>query len=122
MATNNEIMGLLRDVSAKLDRVVDRVGRLEAAVDVDVAVTAQTRDAHDQRMTNTERVLLDRITSIEATIKKDVLPQTDDMKRMKLVGTGIVGVIALGGVSIGAATIWFGEQLAGLLRYMLRLP
>jgi len=121
MATNNEIMGLLRDMSAKMDHLVDRVAKVETAVEVDVATTAQTRDVYDQRMTNTERVLLERISAIEQTIQKDVLPQTDDMKRMKLVGTGIVGIIALGGVSVGAAAIWFGEQLAGLLRHLLRL-
>ena len=50
----------------------------------------------------------------------DVL--VDDMKRMKMLGGTIVGLIAIGGTAFGASLIWWGEQVAGLFRYLLKLP
>lgn len=111
MASNNEIMDLLRDVSGKLDSVVDRVGKLETAVAVDVAVSAQTRDKIDAR-----------IASIQQKLDEDVLPQTNDFKRMKLIGVGLVGLLAIGGFTIFGVVIWAGETAVNAVRAWLRIP
>lgn len=107
MTTNADIIELLRDVSSKLDGVVDRVARLETAVAVDVAVTGRT---------------LDRIAGIETTLADDIKPQTDDFKRFKLVGVGLVGILALGGFTVFGTIMWAGELATNAVRHWLRIP
>jgi len=111
MTTNNEIIDLLRDVSGKLDGAVERIGKLETAVAVDVAVSAQTRDKIDER-----------IAAIERTLANDIRPPVEDFRRMRAIGISIVGVVALGGTAFGASLIWWGEWLSTTIRAWLRIP
>lgn len=111
MTTNGDIIELLRDVSGKLDGVVDRVGRLETAVAVDVAVSAQTRDKIDAR-----------VAAVELMIAEDMKPQTDDLKRMKLIGIGFLTLVGIGGLTIGGMLVWMGDAAINAVRTWLRIP
>lgn len=111
MTTNGEIIELLRDVSGKLDGVVDRVGRLETAVAVDVAVSAQTRDKIDER-----------VAAVERLIAEDVKPQTDDLKRMKMIGIGFLTLVGIGGLTVGGMLVWMGDAAINAVRTWLRIP
>lgn len=108
--TNNDIIELLRDVSGKLDSVVDRVGKLETAVAVDVAVTAQTRDKIDAR-----------VAAVEKMLAEDVKPQTDDLKRMKMIGIGFLTLVGIGGLTIGGMLVWMGDAAINAVRTWLRI-
>lgn len=110
-ATNSDIIDLLRDVSGKLDGVVDRVGKLEAAVAVDVAVSAQTRDKIDERVAAVERMLAE-----------DVKPQTDDLKRMKMIGIGFLTLVGMGGLTLGGMLVYMGDAAINAVRTWLRIP
>lgn len=111
MTTNGDIIELLRDVSGKLDGVVDRVGRLETAVAVDVAVSAQTRDKIDAR-----------VAAVELMLAEDVKPQTDDLKRMKLIGIGFLTLVGIGGLTVGGMLVWMGDAAINAVRTWLRIP
>lgn len=50
-----------------------------------------------------------------------VLPAVDDWQGMKRTGLTIVGLLALGGVSVGAALTWFSDQASVLVRHWLRI-
>ncbi len=50
-----------------------------------------------------------------------VLPAVDDWQGMKRTGLTIVGLLALGGVSVGAALTWFSDQASLLVRHWLRI-
>lgn len=110
MATNNEIMALLLTISEKQDHTIDRVGKLETAVAVDVAVSAQIRDQDNARM-----------SAMETTIAEDVKPQTDDLKRMKLIGIGFLALVGMGGLTIGGLLVWAGDAAINAVRHWLRI-
>lgn len=111
MTTNADIIELLRDVSSKLDGVVHRVGKLETAVAVDVAVSAQTRDKIDER-----------VAAVEKLIAEDVKPQTDDLKRMKLIGIGFLTLVGMGGLTVGGMLVYMGDAAINAVRHWLRIP
>lgn len=50
-----------------------------------------------------------------------VLPAVDDWQGMKRTGLTIVGLLALGGVSVGATMAWFSDQASMLVRHWLRI-
>lgn len=109
--TNGEIFALLRDVSLKLDNVVDRVAKLESAVSLDAALGVQIR-----------ATFTERIVSIETAISDDLKPQTESLKQMKLIGIGFLGLVGIGGMSIGGALVYAGDSMAAWLRHWLKLP
>lgn len=50
-----------------------------------------------------------------------VLPAVGEWRDMKATGLRIVGALAIGGVSLGAAMAWFSDQAASLMRHWLRI-
>lgn len=110
MATNNDIIDLLRDVSAKQDKLVDRIGDIEKAAALDVANARYTMTGLAERMDALEQVMWD-----------DVKPQTDDLKRMKVIGIGFLTLVGMGGLTLGGAIVWASETLVQTLRAWLRI-
>lgn len=49
-------------------------------------------------------------------------PTIDEWRRIRAIGIGIVGLLALGGMSVGAAFVWTGEAMVSAVRHWLRLP
>lgn len=92
-------------------QVYERLGKVEHAVAVDAAVTAQHRDKIDGRL-----------AEIERTLSEDVKPPVEDFKRMKTVGLSVVGLVGIGGTAFGASLIWWGEQTIQFFRWLLRMP
>lgn len=110
MATNNDIIDLLRDVSAKQDKLVDRIGDIEKAAALDVANARYT-------MTG----LAERMDALEQVMREDVKPQTDDLKRMKAIGIGFLTLVGMGGLTLGGTIVWASETLVQTLRAWLRI-
>lgn len=111
MADQNDlILELLQAIMKRQDTLVDEVSELKVAVAVDVQVSAQHRDKSEARF-----------DSIEATLRDDIKPQTDDFRRMKTVGLGIVGLIAMGGFTVGGFIVWAGDVAVNWIRQWLRI-
>jgi hypothetical protein len=135
MASNDDIMRVL--------------GRLEEKVEqLSEDVSEEKKDAHDSRASIHRRLdeqvstiaFIDKTVGIEAqvnaqmrdqfaglakTVKENqdaVTPYVEDMKRLKTIGIGITGMIAIGGLSIGALVVWFSETSVNAVRHWLKIP
>lgn len=70
----------------------------------------------------TELALSRQVVETLATAQAEtVLPAVDDWQGMKRTGLTIVGLLALGGVSVGATMAWFSDQASTLVRHWLRI-
>lgn len=106
------------DVHRKIDGLTDRVGKVENKIEIAGQVTAQTRDRIDDVKTDVN----ERMDVLETTLTNDVKPTVDDFKRMRAIGLGLVGIVAIGGTAFGASLIWWGEQTVTAIRGFLRIP
>lgn len=121
----------------KDDDLNERVGRGEGDSKVLGAMIKQTRDHVDdvQRTVHAavEEVKTDltdavedvrsevvgRVVALEGKISKEISPLLEDWKRARNIGYGIAGLIALSGLSVGAAFIWAGQTVLDWLRAVL---
>lgn len=55
------------------------------------------------------------------SLKDAVNPSLEDWKRMKALGIGVAGLLALGGLSVGAMLMWAGDAAATAVRHWLRI-
>jgi len=110
MSDNDQIIGLLRDVLRRQDDLVGEVADLKTAVHVDVAVSAQHRDKSEARF-----------DAIERTLSEEIKPQTDDFKRMKMLGVGILAIVAMGGMTVGGVLVYAGDVAVNWMRHWLRI-
>jgi hypothetical protein len=70
----------------------------------------------------TELALSRQVVETLAKIQTEtVLPAVDDWQGMKRTGLTVVGLLALGGVSVGAALTWFSDHASLLVRHWLRI-
>jgi len=126
---------------ATIDELALILGRLDANVAGLLSDAAEEKDysrRNRQHMHKRMDEQAERIAQIETSLKisaldigdvktalethqKDVLPSVADWKRMKALGLGIAGVIALGGLSIGSLIVWAGDTTAQVLRHWLKL-
>ncbi|GGF24200.1 hypothetical protein GCM10011321_14460 [Youhaiella tibetensis] len=98
--------GAIRD---RVEDVVERLGKLETTMAVAGQVDAQVRD---------------EIDALRASIEENraaVQPTVDEWRRIKTIGIGLVGLLALGGLSVGAALAWAGEGAVNAVRAWLRI-
>ena len=100
-----QVLALLRDISAKQDMIVDRVGKVETAVAVDAATTAQTRDKIDSRF-----------RYLEKKIEEEIMPHVNDIKKMKVLGNSITGLFAFFGLSVGVVLLNTWGSIWGALK------
>lgn len=110
MGLEDQLVGMMRDLMRKQDDLHAELSELKTAVHVDVAVSAQHRD-------NSEA----RFKSIEDTLNDDIKPQTDEFKRMKMLGIGFLGLVAMGGMSIGGVLVYAGDVAVNWVRHWLRI-
>ncbi|MDF2620423.1 MAG: hypothetical protein K0S00_3082 [Xanthobacteraceae bacterium] len=108
--SNDQILGLLRDVLRGQDALKDEVAELRTTVAVDVAVSAQHRDQSEARF-----------EAIERTLSQEIKPQTEEWKRMKTIGLGFAGLLALGGISFGAMLAYASDTAVNAVRHWLRI-
>ena len=102
------------DSRASLHRRLDEQGTLVSLLDktvgIDAQINAQTRD---------------KIEHLSQTVKDNheaVAPTIEDMKRLKTLGYGIAGLIALAGLSVGGLILWAGETAVNAVRHWLKIP
>jgi hypothetical protein len=48
-------------------------------------------------------------------------PTLEEWRRIRAIGIGLVGMLALGGMSVGAALAWAGESVVNAIRHWLRI-
>ena len=119
--TNDQLFQLLRDVSKnvneannKLDAANQRVSELETSFHVERALAEQSR-----------KDIVERLEKVESTLVADIKPETDSLKQMKKIGIGFLGVVGIGGATIGSALIYVGDQawnaVAAAIRHWLRI-
>jgi len=108
MSENDLIISLLRDLSAKQDDMIARISELESRVALDAQEAQHARG-----------LVADRMAVLEKTIREDIKPQTDDLKRMKAVGIGFLAVAGIGGLSLGSMFMWGWDSALALLRRLL---
>lgn len=97
-------------IHRRLDEQAAQIAHLDETVSIQGQIDAQMRD---------------RLTAIEEAVKKnqdEAAPVLADMKRMKTIGAGIAGAIALAGLTVGGMLSWFGETAVQAMRHWLRIP
>lgn len=97
-------------IHQRLDQQVRQLAVLDKAVAIHAEIYAQLRD---------------RIEALTGTVKDNhgaVAPTIEDMKRLKTLGYGIAGLIALAGLSVGGLRLWAGEAAVATGRHWLRIP
>ena len=110
MGLDDQIIGMMRDLMRKHDELHAELADLKTAVHVDVAVSAQHRDKSEARF-----------DAIEEMLNKDIKPQTDEFRRMKLLGIGFLALVAMGGMSIGGMLVYAGDVAVNWVRHWLRI-
>jgi len=94
----------------RIEEVVDRVGNLETTLAISGQIDAQVRAE------------LDALRKSVSDSNSSIQPTVDEWRRIKAIGIGLVGLLALGGVSVGAALSWAGESVVSTIRVWLRIP
>ncbi|RJT42015.1 DUF1515 domain-containing protein [Mesorhizobium waimense] len=127
-------MASLEDIFLALGRVQEGVEQLRDDF------KEEKRSAHESR-TSIHRRLDEHATEI-ASLRTDVTiagkieaqvrnelkalnekvdPSLEDWKRMKSLGIGIAGLLAVGGLSFGAFLMWAGDAAVTAVRHWLRI-
>lgn len=96
-------------IHQRLDTQVERIGRLETASEINVQINAQQREA---------------LKALNSTVQNNhmaVQPSIDEWRRMKALGIGLAGLLALGGLSLGAMLMWASDAAVTAVRHWLRI-
>lgn len=93
----------------RIDEVSDRLGQIEGDIRILGQVDGQVRG---------------EVQALSAQVAKnqaEAQPTIDEWRRIRAIGIGIVGLLALGGVSIGAMFAYAGEAVINWARHILRI-
>jgi hypothetical protein len=90
-------------IHRRLDEQAEEIAKVRTDVAVDGEITAQVRNE-------------------VKSLKDAVDPSLEDWKRMKALGIGIAGLLALGGLSVGAALMWASDAASTAIRHWLKIP
>ncbi|MDP9809340.1 putative nucleic acid-binding Zn-ribbon protein [Rhizobium tibeticum] len=96
-------------IHRRLDEQTSKIGKLETTVAISGQVDAQLRDQ-----------IADLRDQVESN-QDAVLPALEEWKRMKALGYGISGLIALAGLTIGGIVAWASDGAVAALRHWLRI-
>jgi len=103
-----------RDSRKKLHERVDALAEDVGAIRGDIRILG----AADGQIRAEVKALKQTVADNQAATQ----PTIDEWRRIRAIGIGIVGLLALGGMSVGAAFAWAGEAMVGAVRHWLRLP
>lgn len=101
------------DSRAVIHRRLDDQGKQIAHLDTTVAISGEV-DAQ----------LRDQIAALKETVDRnhsEVAPALAEWKRMKTIGVGISGLIALAGLTIGGLVAWAGDAAVTAIRTWLKI-
>lgn len=93
----------------RLDEQAADIGKLRTDVAIMGQVDAQVRD---------------EVKSLAETVEANqtvVSPAIAEWKTMKRAGMGLTGLLALGGLSVGAALTWAGDTAVTAIRHWLKI-
>jgi len=94
-------------IHQRLDEQNGQISHLETTVAISGQVDAQLRD---------------RLTALESTVSSNhaaVQPHIEDMKRMKTMGMGITGLIALAGLTVGGIVVYASDMARAAIKHWL---
>ncbi len=74
--------------TASRSKIHDKIDHLESTIVIAGHAAAQTRD---------------RIDAVEKALHDDIKPTTDEFKRMKLAGLGVIGFVGVAAATFGAS-------------------
>lgn len=119
-----EVLVRLGELSASVQHLLNDFGDEKIAARDNRAAMHRRLDeqARDLSALKTELTLSRQMVEDLARTQADiVLPAVGDWRDMKATGLRIVGVLAIGGVSLGATMAWFSDQAVSLVRHWLRI-
>ena len=120
----NEVLVRLGEVSASVQHLLRDFGDEKIAARDNRAAMHRRLDEQARELSalKTELTLSRRaVEDMARTQSETVLPAVGEWRDMKTTGLRIVGLLALGGVSVGAALTWFSDQASALVRQWLRI-
>ncbi|TIR78948.1 MAG: DUF1515 domain-containing protein [Mesorhizobium sp.] len=94
----------------RLDEQVAEISSLKTDVAIHGKIEAQVR--------NELKSLGEKVEANHEAVQ----PSVDDWKRMKNLGLGIAGMLAIGGLSFGALLMWASDTAVAAIRHWLKIP
>lgn len=97
-------------IHQRLDNQVQQIAHMETTIAVSGEIDAQVRG---------------EIQALKETVEKNqgiVSPALEEWKRMKTLGVGISGLIALAGLTIGGIVAYMSETAVTGIRHWLKIP
>ena len=102
-----------RQSRAKLHERVDGMADDIGAIRGDIRILGQV----DGQVRGEVKALAEKVDQNQ----KEAQPTIDEWKRIRALGIGIAGLLAIGGVSFGAMAVWAGEGFVNAIRHWLRI-
>lgn len=119
-----EILVKLGELGASVEHLLRDFGDEKIAARDNRAAMHRRLDEQARELSalKTELTLSRQVVEGLAKTQADtVLPAVGEWRDMKTTGLRIVGVLAIGGISLGATMAWFSDQAVSLLRHWLRI-
>jgi len=110
------VTGELHEISHLLGEIEGGLASLTSQFQESERVARDSRSSMHNRMDTQDRNLATLASDTRATqsslkelhdtIENDIRPVTDDIKRMRMMGIGALGVIGFGGMAVGSFALW----------------
>ncbi|PKR87412.1 DUF1515 domain-containing protein [Pleomorphomonas diazotrophica] len=120
----NEVLLRLGELSASVQHLLSDFGDEKIAARDNRAAVHRRLDEQARELSalKTELTLSRQVVEdLARTQGETVLPAVADWRDIKATGLRLVGVLAIGGVSLGATLAWFSDQAVALLRHWLKI-
>lgn len=130
----HEIMRTLGRVEEGLDRIREDFQEEKENAHESRAVIHRRLDDHTKQMAKTDETIAiagqvdaqirDQVIALQATVKQNhekVEPALSEWRRIKILGSGVGGLILLLGISAGAVITWASDTASQLVRHWLKL-
>ncbi len=104
-------------IHRRLDEMNGAISRLDTTAALSGQVDVNVRD----EIESLKDTFTSEISALKAKIDNNITPTINEWKRIRALGLGVVGIVALGGVSFGAAIMWAGDAVRYWLLHWLGL-
>lgn len=141
MASNEDIMHAIGKLEGSLSGIYESVAQLRKDVGDEKTNAHESRTVIHRRLDEQMRqinfldkvveissgvdvTLREEIKGLKATVEKNheaVAPALDEWKRLKTLGIGISGLIALAGITVGGTISYAGDGLVTWVRHWLKV-